>query len=79
MWCCVFQFAERTLSHHLLDPLGGPSAKYYICLARLRLQKQAMEEAEDALKEALQFDHQVRSGAALFTSYSRYLSGVLCR
>ena len=72
MWCCVFQFAERTLSHHLLDPLGGPSAKYYICLARLRLQKQAMEEAEDALKEALQFDHQVRSdAAALFTTCSR--------
>ena len=56
------QFAERALAHHLLDPLGGPSAAYYISRARLELQKQepdTVEEAEKSLKEALQFDHQV--------------------
>ena len=53
------QFTERTLAHHLLDDLGGPSAEYYIAMARLDLQKQALEDAEVNLKEALQFDHQV--------------------
>ena len=57
----AMQFAERTLAHHLLDALGGPSARYYICLATLKLQRQLMEEAEEALKEALQFEHQVRA------------------
>ena len=54
----AMQFAERTLAHDLLDPLGGPSSRYYICLATLKLQRQLMEEAEEALKEALQFEHQ---------------------
>ena len=53
------QFTERVLSHQLLDPLGGPSAEYHIALARLKLQKSDMDEAEASLKEALQFDHQV--------------------
>jgi len=54
------QFAERALAHHLLDPVGGPSAEYHISLAHLKLQKHQMEEAEKSLQEALQFDHQVR-------------------
>ena len=56
----IFQFAERSLAHHLLDEYGGPSAQYHIALARLKLQKRNLEEAEESLKEALQFDHQVR-------------------
>ena len=55
-----FQFTERALAHHLLDPLGGTNAQYHIALARLKLQKHQMDEAEESLKEALQFDHQVR-------------------
>ena len=53
------QFTERALAHHLLDDYGGPSAQYHIALARLKLQKRILEEAEESLKEALQFDHQV--------------------
>ncbi len=56
---CSFQFAERALGHHLLDNNGGPSAEYYISLARLKLQKHLLDEAEENLKEALQVDHQV--------------------
>ena len=63
----AMQFAERTLAHHLLDALGGPSARYYICLATLKLQRQLMEEAEEALKEALQFEHQVQARRLLCT------------
>ena len=55
---CV-QFTERALAHHLLDVSGGPSAEYHIALARLKLQKDQLQEAEESLKEALQFDYQV--------------------
>ena len=55
----LFQFTERALAHHLLDPLGGPSAEFHIALARLKLQKNELEEADKNLHEALQFDYNV--------------------
>ncbi len=60
------QFTERALAHHLLDPIGGPSVEYHLSLARLKLQKHDMEEAEESLKEALQFDHEVVINECLF-------------
>lgn len=55
----MLQFTERALAKHLLDPMGGPSAEYNIALARLKLQKHSLDEAEECLSEALQYDHQV--------------------
>ena len=55
------QFTERALAHELLSPVGGPTAQYHIALARVKLQKRVLAEAEDSLNEALQFDYQVSS------------------
>lgn len=56
-WC--WQFTERSLAHELLLPTGGPTAIYHIAYARLKLQKHELDEAEESLNEAMQFDHQV--------------------
>lgn len=39
--------------------MGGLTAQYHISLARVKLQKSELKEAEDSLNEALQFDYQV--------------------
>ena len=39
--------------------MGGPTAHYHIALARVKLQKSELPEAEESLNEALQFDYQV--------------------
>ena len=54
-----YQFTERALAHELLSPVGGPTAQYHISLARVKLQKRVLNEAEESLNEALQFDYQV--------------------
>lgn len=56
-------FTERALGIQLLlsAKSGGPTADYYIAMARLRLQKKELQEAEEELNEALQLDFQVRS------------------
>ncbi|XP_071963132.1 cilia- and flagella-associated protein 70-like [Antedon mediterranea] len=54
----AMQFCERALAHELLAPKGGPSAIYYIALARLKLQKKELEEAEESIKEALVISNQ---------------------
>ncbi|KAL4238526.1 Cilia- and flagella-associated protein 70 [Mactra antiquata] len=51
-------FTERALAHELLSPMGGLTAQYHISLARVKLQKNELKEAEDSLNEALQFDYQ---------------------
>ena len=56
----LFQFTERALAHELLSPMGGATAHYHIALARVKLQKRELEEAEESLNEALQFDYQVQ-------------------
>ncbi|ELU15780.1 hypothetical protein CAPTEDRAFT_154432 [Capitella teleta] len=67
-------FTERALSKHLIDPLGGPSALYHVCLSQLMLQKHLMEDAEVSLKEALQFDHQNPDAWAIM-GHVKYLLG----
>ena len=47
------------MAHELLCPMGGPTAHYHIALARVKLQKSELPEAEESLNEALQFDYQV--------------------
>ena len=49
------------MAHHLLDPLGGASARYHIALARLHMQKNQLAEAEQNLNAAVQVDFQVIS------------------
>ncbi|XP_053401426.1 cilia- and flagella-associated protein 70-like isoform X42 [Mercenaria mercenaria] len=51
-------FTERALAHELLSPMGGLTAHYHIALARVKLQKSDLKEAEESLNEALQFDYQ---------------------
>ena len=65
LFCCHelapvgFQFTERALAHHLLDPLGGPSTRYYVALGLLHLQTHDMDKVEMDVNTALQFDYQV--------------------
>lgn len=47
------------MAHELLSPMGGATAHYHIALARVKLQKGELAEAEESLNEALQFDYQV--------------------
>lgn len=59
MHALILQFTERALAHELLSPMGGATAQYHISLARVKLQKRELSEAEESLNEALQFDYQV--------------------
>ncbi|XP_070577266.1 cilia- and flagella-associated protein 70-like isoform X4 [Ptychodera flava] len=70
----AMNFCERALAHELLSPTGGPSAAYYVALARLKLQKKELEEANDNLQEALVLNHQDPDAWAI-TGHLRYLEG----
>ena len=62
------QFTVRALARHLVDPLGGPSTRYYITLALLHLQMHDMDAVEEDIKTALQLDYQVwSSSSSLFS------------
>lgn len=39
--------------------MGGPTADYYVALARLHMMKEQYDAAEGDLKQATQIDHQV--------------------
>ena len=54
-------FTERALGIQLLiaSKEGGPTADYHIAMARLKLQKRELADAEEELNEALQLDYQV--------------------
>lgn len=39
--------------------MGGPTADYYVALARLHMMKEEYDSAETDLKQATQIDHQV--------------------
>jgi len=54
----AMMFTDLALFKHLDASMGGPSSEYYIALAQLRLQRRELREAEDALNEALGYDHQ---------------------
>ncbi|KAL5008723.1 hypothetical protein ScPMuIL_014304 [Solemya velum] len=67
-------FTERSLAHELLLPTGGPTAIYHIAYARLKLQKHELDEAEESLNEAMQFDHQNPDAWALM-GHVKYMAG----
>ena len=54
-------FAERALGIQLLAASneGGPTADFHIAMARLKLQKKELQDAEEELNDALQLDFQV--------------------
>ncbi|XP_052768283.1 cilia- and flagella-associated protein 70-like isoform X5 [Mya arenaria] len=66
-------FTERALAHELLSPMGGATAQYHIALARVKLQKRELEEGEESLNEALQFDYQNPDAWALM-GHVKYLT-----
>lgn len=54
-------FTERALGIQLLNVSreGGPTADFHIAMARLKLQKKELTDAEEELNDALQLDYQV--------------------
>lgn len=70
----AMSFAERALAHHLLEPFGGTSAKYLIALARLHMQKNQLQDAEQCLAEAVQVDFQNADVWGLM-GHVKYLQG----
>lgn len=67
-------FTEQALAHELLTSPDGKTPAYHIATARLKLQKQEYDLAEDSLNEALQVEHQNADGWALM-GHVRYLKG----
>jgi regulator of RNase E activity RraB len=53
------QWAERCLAKELLNPKGGPSVDYQIALAKVKLAKEDMNEAEKHCCDALDIDYEV--------------------
>lgn len=72
--CKAMPFTERALGRHLVDPLGGLSAKYYVSLAQLKLQQHHMEDVEMNVKEATKADYQ-SSDAWAILGHMKYLTG----
>ncbi|XP_063957993.1 cilia- and flagella-associated protein 70-like isoform X2 [Lytechinus pictus] len=68
------QFCERALAHELLDPMGGPTTAYHVALARLKLQKKALEEANESLNQALVLNYQDPDAWSIL-GHLRYLQG----
>lgn len=67
-------FTERALAQHLTTAHGGPSAKYHVSLAMLKLQKHCLDEAEAHLKDAMQVEHQCPDAWAIM-GHVKYLTG----
>ncbi|XP_072032330.1 cilia- and flagella-associated protein 70-like isoform X2 [Amphiura filiformis] len=68
------QFCERALAHELLAPLGGPTPAYHVALARMKLQKKELDDADHSLKEALVLNYQ-NPDAWSIQGHLRYLQG----
>ncbi|XP_072171577.1 cilia- and flagella-associated protein 70-like [Diadema setosum] len=68
------QFCERALSHELLDPRGGPTSAYHVALARLKLQKKELNEANESLNQALVLNYQDPDAWSIM-GHLRYLQG----
>ena len=49
------------MAHELLTTTHGKTPAYHIATARLKLQKEEYDEAEESLNAALQVEHQVSS------------------
>ncbi|KAL8608639.1 hypothetical protein ACOMHN_002868 [Nucella lapillus] len=67
-------FTEQALAHELLTLPNGKTPAYHIATARLKLQKEEYDLAEESLNAALQVEHQNPDGWALM-GHVRYLSG----
>ncbi|XP_038074225.1 cilia- and flagella-associated protein 70-like isoform X4 [Patiria miniata] len=70
----ALQFCERALAHELLDPKGGPTTAYYVALARFKLQRKELEEAQDSLNQALLLNYQDANAWSIM-GHLRYLQG----
>jgi hypothetical protein len=55
----AFPWAEKCLAKELVNPKGGPSCEFHVLLARVKLAKSQLEEAEKHCCSALSFDYQV--------------------
>jgi hypothetical protein len=53
------KWAEKCMAKELLNPNGGPNSQYHILLAKIKLAKNQLEEAERHITESLVFDYQV--------------------
>ncbi|KAK7103908.1 hypothetical protein V1264_018705 [Littorina saxatilis] len=67
-------FTEQALAHELLTTPSGKTPAYHIATARVKLQKEEYEEAEQSLNDALQVEHQNPDGWALM-GHVKYLNG----
>ena len=47
------------MAKELVNPTGGPNGQYHIFLARIKLAKNQLEEAEKHVTESLSYDYQV--------------------
>ncbi|XP_076442365.1 cilia- and flagella-associated protein 70-like isoform X3 [Babylonia areolata] len=66
-------FTEQALAHELLTSPDGKTPAYHIATARLKLQKEEYQEAEESLTEALTVEHQNPDAWALM-GHVKYLS-----
>lgn len=62
------------MARELVNPNGGPSCQYHIILAKIKLAKNQLDEAEKHCNAALMFDYQ-NFEAWIIWAHTRYLSG----
>lgn len=48
------------MAKELLNPIGGPNSQYHLLIAKIKLAKNQLEEAEKHITESLSFDYQVK-------------------
>lgn len=70
----AFAWAEKCMAKELVSPHGGPSCQYHIILAKIKLAKSQLEDAEKHCNDALMFDYQ-NYEAWIVWAHTRYLSG----
>jgi hypothetical protein len=62
------------MAKELVSPTGGPGCQYHVLLAKIKLAKNQLDEAEKHCNEALLFDYQ-NFEAWIIWSHVRYLMG----
>lgn len=55
------------MAKELVSPTGGPSCQYHIMLAKIKLAKNELDEAEKHCCEALSIDYLVRLNLSYLT------------
>ena len=56
------------MAKELLNPNGGPNGQYHVLLAKIKLAKNQLEEAEKHITESLAYDYQVNQNFELKTN-----------